>query len=275
MEWTAGDVAEQALKEILVESGDATPEADEYADFLDAMNNYMAALEADNVILGYTEVDNVSDTVTVPSGAIRGIIANLAIEVAPQYGGRVTPALVSKASTCLDQIYRIGQQFGQQSYPTTLPHGAGTRLTEGDFVSPYYRPNVATVLTLSGNTSATDIVTAGTNVKVNGVWDVIGFEGFRGDITGRITNSLDSKETVTFKAKLTLKAAASITGAVIAFYRNGVSVNSTTANLTTSTTTVTHSASIELQPGDYVEIYVGDPTTTSDITVTDARWETL
>jgi len=56
-------------------------EADEYADYIFALNNYMTALEAEGVSLGYTVVANLSDAVTVPTGALRGIIANMALRL--------------------------------------------------------------------------------------------------------------------------------------------------------------------------------------------------
>ena len=80
---TVAQVAKASLQRILVQASEAPLEPDEYQDYIFALNNYMAQLDAQGVMLGYTVVDSLGDEVTVPTGALRGIIANMAIEVAP------------------------------------------------------------------------------------------------------------------------------------------------------------------------------------------------
>lgn len=94
---TAGDIIRRALHHILVEATESTLQPDEYESGLDILNSYMAALESDGVNLGYQQVCNIADIVNVPNGAVRGIAANLAIDLAPQFGGRVTAALLRQA----------------------------------------------------------------------------------------------------------------------------------------------------------------------------------
>ena len=91
---TVAQVAKAALQRILVQASEAPLEADEYQDFIFAMNNYMAMLDAAGISLGYTVVNDLADEVTIPTGALRGLIANLAIEVSPDYGGIVSDGLV-------------------------------------------------------------------------------------------------------------------------------------------------------------------------------------
>lgn len=122
---TVQQVANAALKRIIVQGASSTLEPDEYQDFIFAMNNFMSALAADGVALGYTVVSNIADQVTIPTGALRGLIANMAIEVAPDYGGVVSPALVEQARTGLDTMRQIGQSIPETAYPCTLPYGAG------------------------------------------------------------------------------------------------------------------------------------------------------
>lgn len=122
---TVAQVANAALKRILVQGSDAPLEADEYQDFIFALNNFMLALDAEGVTLGYTEVSDLGDEITVPTGALRGIIANMAIEVAPDYNGTVSPALAAAASKGMQVMRIIGQTISASSYPSTLPVGSG------------------------------------------------------------------------------------------------------------------------------------------------------
>ena len=122
---TVAQVAKAALQRILVQASEAPLEADEYQDFIFAMNNYMLALDAQGIHLGYTAVSNLADQVTVPVGALRGVIANLAIEVAPDYGGVVTDALVLQAREGLQAMRMLGQTIGGTRMPSTLPIGSG------------------------------------------------------------------------------------------------------------------------------------------------------
>lgn len=122
---TAAQVIKAALQRILVQASEADLEPDEYQDAIFAMNNYMLALDADGVQLGYTEVSDLGDDITIPAGALRGLIANLAIEVAPDYGGQVTEALALAARDGLAVMEKLGQNMGVTEYPGNLPLGSG------------------------------------------------------------------------------------------------------------------------------------------------------
>ena len=122
---TVAQVATASLKRILVQAADAPLEADEYQDFIFALNNFMLALDAEGITLGYTEVSNLGDEVTVPTGALRGIIANMAIEVAPDYNGTISPALANAAAEGMQVMRIIGQTISAASFPSTFPIGSG------------------------------------------------------------------------------------------------------------------------------------------------------
>lgn len=108
-----------------MQSSEADLEPDEYQDFIFAMNTYMLALDAEGISLGYTEVSNLADEVTVPIGALRGVIANMAIEVAPDYHRTASPELIATAQAGMRAMRRLGQRMGQTAYPATLPIGSG------------------------------------------------------------------------------------------------------------------------------------------------------
>jgi hypothetical protein len=89
------------------------------------MNNYMSELDASGVQLGYTTVSDLGDEVTIPTGALRGLIANMAVEVAPDYNGVISAGLAKAARDGFNTMRLIGQSMGKSSYPCTLPIGSG------------------------------------------------------------------------------------------------------------------------------------------------------
>lgn len=103
----------------------------------------MAALNAEGVELGYTAVSSLGDELTVPDGAIEGIVANMAVRVAPDYGAEITQGLIVAASHGLRVMRLIGQSMGQTEYPSTLPKGSGNYST---YTSPYYSDLEDTIL---------------------------------------------------------------------------------------------------------------------------------
>lgn len=122
---TVAKVAKASLQRILVQASEADLEPDEYNDWIFALNNWMLAHDADGIRLGFTEVSSLGDEITVPTGALRGIIAGVAIEVAPDYSGAVTPALVKAADEGLQTMRRLGAHIAQTQFPCTLPRGSG------------------------------------------------------------------------------------------------------------------------------------------------------
>lgn len=124
---TVAQVAKASLQRILVQASEADLEPDEFADFIFAMNNYMLALDAQGIALGYTEVGNLGDQVTIPTGALRGLIANMAIEVAPDYEGTISQGLVIAAAEGLKAMRKLGQHMVTSVFPSTLPIGSGNQ----------------------------------------------------------------------------------------------------------------------------------------------------
>jgi hypothetical protein len=135
---TVAQVAKASLQRILVQASEAALEPDEYQDFIFAMNNYMLSLDANGISLGYTEVNNLADKVTIPTGALRGLIANMAIEVSPDYNGTISQGLVLAASEGLKVMRLIGQTIPTTALPPTLPTGSGNDTDGGGLTANYY-----------------------------------------------------------------------------------------------------------------------------------------
>ncbi len=143
---TVAQVAKASLQRILVQASEAPLEADEYSDFIFAMNNYMTELDAQGVSLGYTEVSDLGDDVTIPTGALRGLIANMAIEVAPDYNGVISQGLVKAARDGFNTMRMIGQSLGETKNPSTLPIGSGNEDMLYGFPGHFYPDEEAVIL---------------------------------------------------------------------------------------------------------------------------------
>ena len=139
-------VAKAALQRILVQASESPLEASEYQDFIFSMNNFMLDLDARGVSLGYTEVSDLGDDVTIPTGALRGLIANMAIEVAPDYGGEISQGLALAASAGMKTMIRLGNIITQTEYPATLPRGSGNWDSGSGLQSNYYPALEADIL---------------------------------------------------------------------------------------------------------------------------------
>jgi hypothetical protein len=171
----------------------------------------MSALEADNVFLGYTPVSNAADEITIPEGAIRGLVANMAQEVAPDYGIAVSAELAKQAMDGLRVMRLLGRARVQTAYPAGLPMGHG-REDSTLHSSAFYNVQARAVLHLINNdgllalTSSDGLLTtfpsAGEDVDIRGYWDIGESVGLMADITGRVRNTTGKRLHLTVKATL-------------------------------------------------------------------------
>lgn len=122
---TFAQVGTAILKNILAQGSDADLESNDFAELIFITNNFMFDLDARGVNLGYTEVTTLADTITIPTGALRGLIYNVAIDAAPQYDGTISPGLVKAAADGLRTMEQLGVIVTTSSFPSTLPVGAG------------------------------------------------------------------------------------------------------------------------------------------------------
>jgi len=264
---TAGDIANSALKRILVQASDAPLEADEYADFIEAMNNYMAALEAEGVNLGYTPVDNVADSVTVPPGALRGLIANLAIEVAPDFGGSISASLVEQARSGMQAMRLLGQSRIRSAFPSNLPVGSGVE-DEGWDTEHFYQNQVSGLLTLSGNSLLTVFASSGVPVPIVGFWKVARATLISGATTGTFT--------ATQAAEGTIKVSVTATGDgdySLSITFNGIVISSTTITLSSSLSIHEIAASGSVSAGDFVQVRINPIAHTEPMVAVNATLE--
>jgi hypothetical protein len=122
---TASDIITDALMELVVQADEQAITASESQSAIRYMNRFMFMLDANGVNLGYTEVSNLGDTITIPSGAIMGLVKNLAILLAPQFDAIVPQELRVQANDALRAMRRLGSTFSPSLLPCTLPIGSG------------------------------------------------------------------------------------------------------------------------------------------------------
>ena len=76
---TAESIVNDALQEILVQASEAPIQTVDFNTAVRYMNRFMFALDAKGISLGYTKVSKASDLITIPDGALEGLVFNLAV----------------------------------------------------------------------------------------------------------------------------------------------------------------------------------------------------
>ena len=147
MSETAGDIIKDALFECTVLGAEAPVEASEAQGAIRYLNRMMAAFDADGIDLGYTEVTNLADVITVPAGANDGIVAQLAVRLWTQYTDDqpVPSELIARANSGKASMRNIAVTVGQTEYGDTLPIGSGNK-SSGDWSDHFYPDLQSTIL---------------------------------------------------------------------------------------------------------------------------------
>ncbi len=133
----AGDVAKDILLELVVVGAEADLEPAEIQSTIRYMNRYMTMIDAAGITLGYTKIDSLNDPITIPDGAIMGMIKNIVLMLAPQYGAVVTTELMIAASDGLKAMRKLAVTLEPTPYPSTLPVGSGNEW-QGNEWSHFY-----------------------------------------------------------------------------------------------------------------------------------------
>ncbi len=136
---TAGSLVTDALGEAFINAQEQPTEAVDMSKGIRYMNRFMAELDSKGVALGYTIVSSPDDAITVPDGAINGMVFNLAMKLANSYGEPVGQELRDNADSGLDTMYQLGVTIEQTQFGGTTPVGSGN---EGDaFTNTHFFPD--------------------------------------------------------------------------------------------------------------------------------------
>jgi len=122
---TAQEVINDALQEILVQSSEQSVQAVDFQTARRYLNRMMAIVPFSG--LGFTTVVNPDDLVTIPDGAIEGVIFNLAKRLLSTFDMPLTTELNQSASNGLQEIRRITVTTQPTNFPCTLPQGSGNQ----------------------------------------------------------------------------------------------------------------------------------------------------
>jgi hypothetical protein len=157
----------------------------------------------------------------------------------------------------------------------SLVAGNGISLTSTDNYVTIAQEGIAEYasVTMHGNATATVIAATATPVKVAGTFIVGDEAGYTGDTTGRITHTGNTARHI-INAIISMTVASGTNHTVSMYIAlNGTVIPSTKTTTTTSSglyRSLATFANLELDEGDYVEIFVRNESTTDNLIVLDA-----
>ena len=157
----------------------------------------------------------------------------------------------------------------------SLVAGNGISITPTDNYVTITQTGVAEYANVSmhGNSTNTVISSTATPVKVAGTFIVGAEAGYTGDTTGRITHTGNTARHI-INAIISLSVTSGTNHRVSMYIaKNGTVLNDTKTTATTSSglyRSLATFANLELDDGDYVEIFVRNESTTDDLIVLDA-----
>lgn len=134
---TAREVINDSLQEMLVQAAEQPIEAVDFQTARRYLNRMMSMTPYNG--LGYTQVANPDDLVTVPDGALMGIIKNLTIYLLSTYDMPITSELMATAKDGLKEIRRLAVTVLPTAMPCTLPIGSGNE-QENTFNNQHFYP---------------------------------------------------------------------------------------------------------------------------------------
>ena len=100
---TNTQIITDALRLIKVLAEGEVPSAEQAADALRRLNQMMATWDVDSVALGYHDQTDATASIPIPDWAEKGVMGQLAIELAPEYGAQMSP----EAAKVADDGYQV------------------------------------------------------------------------------------------------------------------------------------------------------------------------
>ncbi|WP_372857621.1 packaged DNA stabilization gp4 family protein [Pseudoalteromonas sp.] len=153
---TAQGVITDILQEVLVQASEQPVEAVDFQFVARYMNRYMAQL-AVTVPLGYTPVSKPADSITIPDGAINGLIFNVALKILNSFDIDVGPTLFQNANDGLFAMRKISRNLVSTKHPSTLPIGSGNYECNGRSANFYSAEDPSILTEQNGNILLEDI----------------------------------------------------------------------------------------------------------------------
>ena len=120
---TEQEVINDSLQEVLVQASEQPIEAVDFQTARRYLNRMMALTPYNG--LGFTNITNPDDLMTVPDGALMGIVKNLTVFLLSTFDMPATAELMATAKTGLQEIKLITVTVQPTAFPCTLPIGSG------------------------------------------------------------------------------------------------------------------------------------------------------
>jgi hypothetical protein len=121
----ASTVILDILQEMQVQASEQPIQAADSTTVIRYMNRFMASLAVRGVSIGYTKIVNPSDLVTIPDGALDGLIFSVAKRLLNQYDIPLTAELQLSCKEGMDAMWKLGVTSAPTSHPSTMPIGSG------------------------------------------------------------------------------------------------------------------------------------------------------
>lgn len=122
---TAEEFIKSSLQLLLVQASEAPLQPDEYQSGIEYINDIAFEWDGQGISLGFTTISSLGDEVTIPSYANQALKHELAMRLAPQFGGNVGPLLVQNSQKSFRAMMVANTIVEPSQYPCTLPIGSG------------------------------------------------------------------------------------------------------------------------------------------------------
>ncbi len=275
MAQSALKIIKDAMSKINMYPDEASIPASEAEHIKRALNFMMADWETKGWKLGFTEIDSTSEPVTVPNGALKAIIYNLAAEISPDYNeGEVSMQVGRIAKASLNTIRRMTVKLPVVALPDTLPIGSGNY--DGiAYTDNYY--GLGDPLLLVSNTGLTvTIATADTPVVIGSNWSDDSSNLFTVTAAGRATYT-GKYRAIEIQASIFAEVASGTDDLTFYIARNGVPYENSAVTVSSTAGTdkeikLVHT--LQLWKDDYIELWGKNNDTTENITINSAKYRT-
>lgn len=142
---TAHSIIKDSLQELLVQASEQPIEPPEFNSAVRYLNRMMSTIPFSN--LGYRKVSNPSDPITIPDGAIDGVIFSLALRLAASYDMQPSIDLKNSARDSMRTLRKLSVIIKPVQFSDTFHMGSGhydgINNINNEYYSPTYIPNDA------------------------------------------------------------------------------------------------------------------------------------
>lgn len=135
----ASIVIKDILQECTIQASEQEVEAVDSNTVIRYMNRYMAAITTQGVNIGYTNITNPTDDITVPDAAIEGIVFNVAKRILNSYDVPLKPELDMAARDGFKAMLKLSVNIVGTKPPCTLPIGSGNE-SDSQYLTDHFYP---------------------------------------------------------------------------------------------------------------------------------------